>query len=65
MVLEEALSIKSVTAHNFLKAHNNIINALNFAFLSMFTAISSALISITKNNINILFKVFLCENSID
>jgi hypothetical protein len=64
VILEEALSIESVAANNFLKADNNIINALDFISVGMFAAISSSLSRIAKNNINILFEVFLGENSI-
>lgn len=32
MVLEEALGVKSMSAHNILETHNNIVNALTFSF---------------------------------
>lgn len=65
MVLEEALGVKSVAAHDFLEANNHIVNTLTFRFGSVFAPIFSFLVSVTQRDVDILFKVLLGEDCID
>jgi hypothetical protein len=64
-VLEEALGIKSVLAHNFLELLNNLLNDGTPLIGGLSTAVVGQGTRVTENGINVLFKFLLGENLID
>lgn len=65
VVLEEALGIKSVTADDFLEAHNDIVNASALGLASVLAPIFGFFVSITQNDVNALLEVLLSEHLVD
>ena len=61
VVLEEALGIKSVTADDFLEAHDDIVDASALGLASVLAPIFGFFVSITQNNVDTLFEVLLGE----
>lgn len=65
VILEEALGIESVAAHNFLETANNVIDASLLVVAGIFAPVKGRGNGVTEHDVNVLLEALLGEDAVD